>query len=150
MALGFMSCGCVSLIGDQDVEMSFLVKPAGRGPFSGSTNVRLHDDVSQIDSATLVFFTLSRVDAPTGGDLTFIHRVRVEARHDSSETLVAQKIGMPSGERSVPLDIVYEDNLKSLFPDGHTIHIDWNGTADTTGLPPEGVWIKAKVRVHLE
>ena len=67
-----------------------------------------------------------------------------------SNTLVAQKEGMPKGERSVPLDIIYKDNLKPLFPDGHTIRINWDGAATTSGLPAEGVWIRVRLRVHVE
>ena len=144
------SAGCAALAGDQDTEMKFLVRPMGSGAFEGWTEVKLHEDTSQIDRATLDFITLSRLDNSAGADLTFIHFLTVDAGEGSNRTLVAKKYKMPKGERSVPLDVVYRDDLKRFFPDGQTIHVDWSGAADTTNLPAEGVWIDVHVRVHLE
>jgi hypothetical protein len=149
--LSLASGGCASIVGDQDTETKFLVKPGSSGSFFGWSEITIQDDTSSVNSATLDFVTLSRLDDTETGDLTFIQSVDGSAGPDATHTtLIAKKDGMPKGEQSVPLDIVYTDNLKPLFPDGHTIHINWNGVANTAGLPAEGVWIQVKVRVHIE
>jgi hypothetical protein len=153
IAAGMMALsagGCSDIAGDQDAETKFLLKPGGDGNFFGWSEITIDQDANSVDGATLRFVTLERMEGVQPGDLTFIHSVIGEAVNPESRTLLVTKTKMPAGEMTVPLDVVYDDDLRQFFPDGHTIRVEWNGSADTTGLPAEGVWIRVKVRVHIE
>jgi hypothetical protein len=152
-ALGTSACAAVS--GEHEAETKFLVKPSSQATFSGWSEITISQDPASVDGAELMYIRLEARDSDIR-DLTFIKGVTAEATVDGVSTTVARKAPMPPGERIVPLDRVYDGDIRKFFyadpeGDGYTVHIDWSGSVDPTKpIPAEGVWMKVKVAVRIE
>ncbi|WP_437732373.1 hypothetical protein [Sorangium sp. So ce1335] len=153
LALG--ASACASVIGDHEAETKFLVKPTTQSTFSGWSEVSVSQDPNSVDGAKLRFIRLEARDNNVP-DLTFIKNITAEAVVDDVPTVVARKTKMPAGERIVPLDRVYHDDIRKFFYEdpengGYTVHVEWRGEIDLTKkIPPEGVWMKVIVSVSVE
>ncbi|WP_433929779.1 hypothetical protein AB3662_38785 [Sorangium cellulosum] len=153
LALG--ASACASVVGDHEAETKFLVKPTSQSTFSGWSEVSVSQDPNSVDGAKLRFIRLEARDNNVP-DLTFIKSITASAVVDDVPTVVARKAKMPTGERIVPLDRVYHDDIRKFFykddeNGGYTVHVDWKGEIDLTKtIPPEGVWMKVIVSVSIE
>ncbi|WP_437632261.1 hypothetical protein [Sorangium sp. So ce854] len=153
LALG--ASACASVVGEHEAETKFLVKPTSQSRFAGWSEISISQDPSSVDGARLRFIRLEARDNNVP-DLTFIKNITAEAVVDDVPTVVARKKQMPAGERIVPLDRVYHDDIRKFFYEdpengGHTVHVEWSGEIDLTKkIPPEGVWMKVLVSVSIE
>jgi hypothetical protein len=151
MALAATSCSTIS--GVHETETKFLVQPGGNTIFAGWSEIHVTEDPKSVDSAELLYVRLEAKDTSIP-DLTFIHHITGEAKVDETFTLVAQKTAMPQGERIVPLDLVYDGDLRQFFyPENgeYTIHITWRGeTNPAYPMPAEGIWMTVKVAVRID
>lgn len=154
-ALALASTGCSFITGEYEAETEFLVKPNSATEFSGWSEIDISEDPQSVDSAELMYVNLEAKDTSIR-DLAFILSITGDAKVDETFTRVAEKSPMPPGERIVPLDQVYDGDLRQFFyknpeKDAYTIHITWHGTVDPTyPLPAEGVWIRVRVAVRVE
>jgi hypothetical protein len=151
LALSF-GTGCASIAGEQSAETKFLVKPKADATFFGWSEITVEQEASSVNRATLVAVTVEATEPAEIKDMGFIDNVTGEAVTSTERTVLVQKTSMPPGERVVPLDLVYQDDLRGFFEDGHTIRIEWNGrtSASFTAWPPDGIWIRVNVVVELE
>ncbi|WP_437830239.1 hypothetical protein [Sorangium sp. So ce1153] len=154
-ALALGASACATVAGEHEVETKFLVKPTSQSDFSGWSEVSVSQDPNSVDGAKLMFIRLEARDDNVP-DLTFIKSITAEAVVDDVSTVVARKAPLPTGERIVPLDRVYHDDIRKFFyedeeNDGYTVHVDWHGEIDLTKtIPPEGVWMKVLVGIRIE
>lgn len=148
-ALGALtSAGCVAA-GPREAVTKFLVSPKASGSFWGWSEITVPQDANSVGVTTLQFVRLE-VDEDEADDLTFLQSLLAEAVTDAERVPVAKKEAMPEGETIVPLDILYDGDLRPLFPDGRTIRIEWTGSVDPSVQIPEiGVWISVRVRVNI-
>lgn len=154
LALGSASCSFVS--GEHEAETRFLIKPgSGATSFSGWSEITITEDPSQVTSAELMYVRVEAEDTSVT-DLGFVRSITGDAKVGEQLTRVAEKTPFPRGERIVPLDLVYDGDIKPFFyedPEGEgwTIHVSWKGEVDPTfPLPAEGLWVKVKVAVLIE
>lgn len=141
MAFAVSTSGCLALIsGVHDTEVHFPVERKGSGAtFAGWTEITIDQDVkTSVNSATLVGVTL-RVDLPAGTpDLSFLQSLVGEVTGPSGQkTRIVSLDSFPAGQQIVLMRIDYTGDLRPLFLDSHTIHIDWSGALNTayTGWP---------------
>lgn len=155
LALSLGASACASVVGEHEVETKFLVKPTSQSTFSGWSELSVSEDPNSVDRAELMYIRLEARDSNVP-DLTFIKSISASAVVDGKSTLVAKKAPMPAGERIVPLERVYHDDIRPFFfkddeSGDYTVHVDWEGQADLTEtIPPEGVWMKVLVAVRIE
>lgn len=153
LALAALPCttGCAAVSSEQDADAKFLVAPMGNGSFFGWSEITIDQDPNSVDKATLQAVTVEVMDPPEVTDMTFIQSLLGEVVKDTTRTKGAEKTAMPKGERVVPLDILYKDDLRSLFKD-HTIRLEWTGSTNPsfTGWPAGGIWVRAHMIVHVE
>ncbi len=154
-ALAFSSTACSSFVaGDHEAETKFLLGPNNStGDFFGWSEVTFDSDTSQVDRATIFAATLELMNPGEAGDLTFIKSLKGEAVTPEERTLVVQRASFTPGETLAELDVVYTDDIRPFFPDGHTIRVEWTGQTNPafTGWPAEGgFWIKVKVGIEVE
>lgn len=154
LALGSSACSLVS--GEHEAETRFLVKPgSGATSFSGWSEITITEDPSQVTSAELMYVRIEAEDTSVT-DIGFVRSITGDAKVGDQLTRVAEKSPVPRGERIVPLDLVYDGDIKQFFfedPEGEgwTIHITWKGEVDPTfPLPADGLWVKVKVAVLVE
>ena len=148
-ALG--SAGCASLVGEQSAETKFLVKPKSDSSFWGWSEITVEQDANSVDRATLRAVTVEPMDESTAKDMTFLQDVLGEAVTSTARTKLVEEPTMPPGERLVAMNVVYKDDLRTFFEDGHTIRVEWSGhTNPSYAWPPEGIWIKVRVVVEIE
>lgn len=148
-ALG--SAGCASLVGEQSAETKFLVKPKSDSSFWGWSEITVSEDANSVERATLRAVTVESMDASVAQDMTFLQNVLGEAVTSTARTKLVEEPTMPPGERLVAMNIVYKDDLRSFFEDGHTIRVEWTGqTNPSFAWPAEGIWIKVRVVVEIE
>jgi hypothetical protein len=154
-ALSASGCGVV-YAGDHDATTEFLVKPHTDGTYFGWSEITIQQDASSVKGATLVFARLEIPEDSTAPDLTFIQSIFGELVIKDGETYVerqpaAQKSDMPKDETIVPLDLLYEGDLRKFFPDGHTVRMEWTGTRNpAVEIPEEGYWVDVRVRVNVQ
>ncbi|WP_437588186.1 hypothetical protein [Sorangium sp. So ce1000] len=155
VALSLGASACASVIGEHEVETKFLVKPTSQSTFSGWSELSVSEDPNSVDRAELMYIRLEARDNNVP-DLTFLKRVSAAAVVDGESTVVAKKAPMPAGERIVPLERVYHDDIRHFFykddeSGDYTVHVDWEGEVDRTKtIPAEGVWMKVLVAVRIE
>jgi hypothetical protein len=144
--------GCTAVAGDLDADAKFLVKPKGDATFFGWSEITIEQDATSVEQATLRAVTLEVLEPAEITDLGFLQGVAGEVVTSTERTRAVEKTKMPEGERVVPLDILYEGDLRSFFEDGHTIRIEWAGSTNPsfTAWPTEGIWIRAHIIVHVE
>ncbi|AKT37139.1 hypothetical protein [Chondromyces crocatus] len=154
-ALALASTGCSIISGDHETETRFPVRPGGSTTFAGWSEITITENPHQVSAAELRYVRLEAEDTSVT-DMGFIRNITGDVKVGDQLTRVVQKASMPKGERIVPLDVVYKDDIRQFFyedPEGEgwTIHIDWKGEIDPSyPLPPEGVWVKVKVSVRIE
>ena len=146
--------GCSSVVGDQEVETIFRVKPRTDGSFWGWSEISVDQDPDQVESASIAWVTLHAEDPPHS-DLVFIKTLTGEAVTDEERTPLATKTDFPPGEEEVALDLLYEGDIKGFFKpvdDGHKIRIEWNGATDPafTAWPENGFRIRVIAMIHIE
>jgi len=142
------SGGCAALVGEETIHAYVVVSNGGTGTFWGWTEYHLDSPASPDDKAVLKRVLLR---APDGtNDLTFITSLLAEAVTPEARISVAEGSDFPKDDTMAPLDVLYTDNLRPLFPDGKTIRIEWSGTIDTTYVfPPEGIQVDALIVIEV-
>lgn len=154
-ALALGSAGCSAVSGEHEAETKFPVKPGGDPTFKAWSEITITEDPKSVTSADLMYVRLEAMDSSVE-DLGFIRSIYGQVKVGEQLTPVVEKTSFPRGERIVPLDVIYKDDLREFFyedpeADGYTIHIVWNGEVDTSyPLPADGLWIKVKVAVRIE
>jgi hypothetical protein len=150
--LALASSGCAAIAGEQSAETRFLVAPKGDGTFFGWSEITISEDANSVSRATLRAVTVEPMDPEAASDMTFINSVRGESVTSKERTLVVEQTSMPPGERLVSMKVVYNDDLRGFFEDGHTIRVEWSGQTNTAypSWPAEGIWIKVRVFVEIE
>lgn len=140
------------MVSEVDAEAKFLVAPKSDATFFGWSEITIEEDTSAVERATLQAVTVEVMDPPEITDLSFIQGVVGEVVTSTARTKGVEKSPMPKDERVVPLDIVYGDDLRSFFEDGHTIRIEWTGSTNPafTAWPAEGIWIRVHIIVNVE
>ncbi|EYF02099.1 hypothetical protein [Chondromyces apiculatus] len=154
-ALALASTGCSLISGEHEAETRFPVRPGSATTFNGWSEITLTQNPQQVSSAELMYV---RVEAESEDikDMGFVRSITGDTKVGEQLTRIVQKSPMPAGERIVPLDMVYEGDIRQFFyedPEGEgwTIHVVWNGEVDPTyPLPPDGVWVKVKLAVRVE
>ncbi len=150
--LSLASSGCAAIAGEQSAETKFLVSPKGDGTFWGWSEITIEQDVNSVDKATLRAVTVEPMDAEVASDMTFIQSVLAESVTSTARTKLVEQPSMPPGERLVSMDVVYKDDLRGFFEDGHSIRIEWSGATNPAypSWPAEGIWIKVRIFVEIE
>jgi hypothetical protein len=149
--LAVASMGCASLIGEQAAETKFLVKPKADTTFWGWSEITIEEDVNAVSRATLRAVTVEPMEGSAATDMSFLKTVTSEAVTSKERTKLAEEAAVPAEERLVALDVLYKDDLRPLFEDGHTIRVEWLGQTNPAYVwPEEGVWIKVRVVVEIE
>ena len=144
--------GCNFIAGEHDAKTWFVVDPRADGTFFGWSQITIQQDAREVEGAELMFARLELPEDSQAEDLSFIRNVLAEVVIlDENEkrkkwASVAEKDEFPEGQPSVPLDLVFDGDLREYFPDGHTIRIEWSGQRNPNVKIPEG---GAKVMVHI-
>ena len=148
--LGLGSLGCSSVVSEYDVDADFTVTPKVDGTFFWWNEITLDSDVNSYGAAHLGFVRISTT-APAK-DLTFLDAVLGEAVTSTGRTKLVSKKGMPANEPDVLLDILYEDDIRPFFEDGHKVRVEWTGSTNPNFLawPPDGIKATVKVRLTLD
>ena len=146
--------GCSAVVGDQQIDTIFRVDPNADGKFWGWSEVTIDQDPSSVDGATIGWVTLY-AEEPANADLTFIKTVSGEAVTPEERTLLASKSDFPPEEPEVPLDLVYDGDIRGFFqPDAgeHTIRIEWTGSIDPAfdAWPEEGFKIRVTALIQID
>jgi len=146
------STGCAAIAGEQTAETKFLVTPSGDGTFWGWSEITIEEDANSVSGATLRAVTVEPRDADAASDMTFVKSVLGESVTSTARTKVVEQTSMPPGERLVSMNVVYKDDLRGFFEDGHTIRVEWSGQTnpDYPSWPAEGIWIKVRIFVEIE
>jgi hypothetical protein len=152
---GVCSMGCSVVAGAHDATTEFLVDPRADGTYFGWSEITISQDASTVKGATLQFARLELPDDSPVEDLTFLRNIygEVVIKEVTPELrqAMAKKDQMPEGESIVPLDLLYEGDLRQFFPDGHTIRMEWTGSTNpAVTIPDGGLWINVRVRVNVE
>jgi hypothetical protein len=143
--------GCSFISGQHDAMTEFLVSPQATGAFWGWSEITISQDASSVKGATLQFARLDLPEDSPADDLTFLQNILAEVVTPDQRQPVAKKDQFPEGEPYVPLDLLYDGDLRAFFPDGHTIRIEWTGSMNpAVQIPPEGVWVNVRIRVNVE
>ena len=154
-AAALASTGCSFISGEHEAETRFLVKPNTATSFSGWSEITITEDPGQVSSAELQYVRIE-ADDPGVTDIGFVRSITGDTKVGEQLTRVAEKSPFPQGERIVPLDLVYDGDIRDFFyedpeKEGYTIHIVWKGEVDPTyPIAPEGIWIKVKVAVVID
>lgn len=138
------SCGATS---PDPFEFEFVLHRPASGEFSFQSTIAVDQSVNGVDHATLSSVTLEAV-SPAGTTLDFLELVQADALvHGEHTPLVA--FAATERETSVaPLTILYEKDLRPLFPDGHTIVIAWHGeVAPNVSWPIDGFRIRIRITI---
>ncbi|MBK8941732.1 MAG: hypothetical protein IPM79_30065 [Polyangiaceae bacterium] len=140
--------GCAALAGEETIEAFVVVTKTDSGSFWGWTEYNLDEPADPDQGATLERVLLR---APEGvDDLRFLTSLFAEVVNAESRTLVAQSTSFPANDTMAPLDILYDGDLRPLFPDGKTIRIEWSGTIDLAyEFPPEGIRVDALIVIEI-
>ena len=142
---------CSFVAGQHDATTKFLVSPQANGTFWGWSEITISQDADSVDGATLQFARLELPEDSTAEDLTFMQGVLAEVVTPDERVAVAKKDQFPEGEPYVPLDLLYDGDLRGFFTDGHTVRIEWTGSRNpAVPIPEEGYWVTVRVRVNVE
>lgn len=149
--------GCNFIAGEHDAETWFIVDPRANGTFFGWSQITIQQDAREVEDAELMFARLELPEDSPAEDLTFIQNVLAEvvilddAEQRVEAEVVAKKDEMPKGQPSVPLDLVFDGDLRHFFPDGHTIRIEWTGQRNPeVEIPEGGLKVLVSIRVKVE
>lgn len=149
--------GCNFIAGEHDAETWFIVDPRADGTFFGWSTITIQQDAREVEDAELVFARLELPEGSEAEDLSFIRNVLAEVviLDDDGKRKewapVAEKDDFPKGQPSVPLDLVFEGDLRHYFPDGHTIRIEWSGERNPeVEIPEGGAKVMVNIRVKVE
>ncbi|MBK8253463.1 MAG: hypothetical protein IPK82_12450 [Polyangiaceae bacterium] len=150
-ALSLTVTGCSFLAGEHDATTTFLVSPQANGSYWGWSEITIPQDADSVDGATLQFARLELPEDSKAPDLTFLQNILAEVVVPDQRVSVAKKDQFPPEEVVVPLDLLYEGDLREFFPDGRTIRIEWTGQRNpAVEIPPEGYWVDVRVRIKVE
>jgi hypothetical protein len=144
--------GCLALVkGVQNASLTFPLEQKPNGTFWAWNEITIDQDISGVESATLVSVTL-KITAPAGRNFGFLSSLKGEVVSDSGRTLVATMGDVPPEEEALVLDLHYKDDLRPLFKDDHTIRIEWTGTTNpaVTDWPVGGYTVEANVQIYVE
>ncbi|NUP05864.1 MAG: hypothetical protein HOW73_07385 [Polyangiaceae bacterium] len=146
MAAG--AAGCAALAGEETIEAFVVVNHTDSGSFWGWTEYELDEPADEDQGATLERVLLR---APDGvGDLRFITSLLAEVVTPEARTPVAQGSDFPQNDTMAPLEVLFDGNLRPLFPDGKKIRIEWSGTIDTAYVfPAEGIRVDALIVIEV-
>jgi hypothetical protein len=149
--LALSSIGCASIVGEQTAETKFLVKPQSDSTFWGWSEITVEQDANSVDRATLNAVSVEPMEGSPAEDMTFLQNVLGEAVTSTARTKLVEETSMPPGEHLVSVDVVYKDDLRGFFEDGHTIRVEWSGNTNPSYVwPDEGIWIRVRVFVEIE
>lgn len=142
------TAGCAALAGEETIEAFVVVQKTDSGSFWGWTEYNLDEPADPDQGATLERVLLR---APDGvNDLRFLTSLYAEIVNAETRTLVAQATSFPANDTMAPLDVLYDGDLRPLFPDGKTIRIEWTGTIDMTyEFPAEGIRVDALIVIEV-
>lgn len=152
LTLAAANLGCASIAGVQATDADFLVKPLGDGTFSGWTDITIEQDVDSASSGTLTAVTLN-TETPDGyPDLNYMGALAGAADVNGATTPLVSQDSFPVNQTYVIMNVLYHDDLRQFFPDGHTIRIDWTGRTNPsfTAWPTDGFWVHAKINVDIQ
>lgn len=144
--LGTTSSGCASILGEEDLDAYFKLKPDKQGGFFGWSEITITGADPNEDDAILKQVLLETLD---GDDLTFITDVVAEAVKGEERTVLATGSDFPAGETIAPLELQHDGGVAEFF-DGDTIRIEWTGQADPAyPYPTDGMRINVIVKVEV-
>jgi hypothetical protein len=148
--LGF-AAGCASILGEQQLDTYFILKPNSSGGFQGWTEINLGTTAGPDDSATIKRVSMT---APMGvNDLTFVKNILGEGVNPDTQARVpfVRGVNFPKDDTIGIFEILYTGNVRPFFRDGTTIRLEWSGAIDTTGLtlPAEGARVDVLVTVDV-
>lgn len=143
--------GCALVSGSHDATTEFLVDPKFDGTFWGWSEITISQDANSVSGAKLQFARLDLPEDSPADDLTFLQNVLAEVVTPDQRVPVAKKEQFPEGEPYVPLELLYDGDLRGFFPDGHTIRIEWTGSRNpAVEIPEGGLWVNVRIRVNVE
>lgn len=144
--LGIVSTGCASILGKEDLDAYFKLKPGKDGDFFGWSEITITGADPAEDDAILKQVLLETIDSD---DLTFITDVVAEAVKGEERTVLATGSDFPAGETIAPLELQHDGGVAEFF-DGDTIRIEWTGQADPAyPYPTDGMRINVIVKVEV-
>lgn len=143
--------GCASILGEEDVDAYFKLRPDAEGNFFGWSEITISGADPAEDDAELLQALLEAVDGAS--DLTFIQSLVAEAVTPELRTPLAEGSDFPPGESIVPLDLVHRGGIAQFFTDAgdgdSKIRIEWTGKADPSHTYPEDGY-RVNVRIKVE
>lgn len=146
------SSGCAAVIGEEDVDAYFKLKPDSDGNFFGWSEIMISGADPAEDDAEILQALLEAVDGTT--DLSFIQSIVAEAVTPEARTALAEGGDFPGGESIVPLDLVHQGGIAQFFTDAgdgdSKIRIEWTGKADPTlTYPADGYRVNVRIKVEV-
>lgn len=147
------SFGCADLAsGKHEQEARFTVGPAGDKSYAGWSEITISEDVNSAGRSTVFAATMELEDPTAATDMTFIQDILGEAVTADKRELMVTKSPVPPNTVPVPFDIIYKDDIRPLFRDGHTIRIEWAGQTNPsyTAWPQDGIGVRVKIGVEIE
>jgi hypothetical protein len=143
--------GCASILGEEDVDAYFVLRPDAQGNFFGWSEITIGGADPAEDDAILLQALLEAVDGAT--DLTFIQHIVAEAVTPEDRTPLAEGREFPAGESIVPLDLLHRGGIAQFFTAAgggdSKIRIEWTGKADPSRTYPEGGY-RVNVRIKVD
>jgi hypothetical protein len=150
-ALAMTSSGCLAIFGGvQNSDLTFPLDRKADGSFFAWNEITVDQDISSINSATLLAVTL-QIAAPAGASFDFLTSLKGETVTPTGRTTVATLDNIASGQQLVEMKIVYAGDLHPLFKDERTIRIEWTGATNPSFTWPAGGFsVKATVQIDVE
>jgi hypothetical protein len=142
--------GCDGITtGVKEADAQFTVLPVpGSFTYYAWTEITIQQDAQSVNRATLNALTLETISPADTPNLTYLQSVSGAIKSGDEEIPAAQITSFPEEESAVTADILYKDDLRPFFADGHTIHIDWQGNVNPSyPIPAEGIVVGAHVFV---
>jgi hypothetical protein len=140
VAVALTAGGCASVLGEEDVDAYFKLKPDANGDFYGWSEITISGADPEEDDAIILGASLKAEGSAE--DLTFIESIIAEAVTPEARTVLAEGRDFPAGESIVPLDVVHEGGIAQFFTateDGENkIRIEWTGKANPAATYPDG------------
>lgn len=146
------SSGCAAVVGEEDVDAYFKLKPDAEGNFFGWSEITISGADPAEDDAEILQALLEAVDGTT--DLTFIQSIVAEAVTPEARTPLAEGGDFPGGESIVPLELVHRGGIAQFFTDAgdgdSKIRIEWTGKADPAlTYPADGYRVNVRIKVEV-
>lgn len=146
------SAGCAAVVGEEDVDAYFKLKPDSEGNFFGWSEITISGADPAEDDAEILQALLEAVDGAT--DLTFIQSIVAEAVTPEARTPLAEGGDFPGGESIVPLDLVHRGGIAQFFTDAgdgdSKIRIEWTGKANPAlTYPEDGYRVNVRIKVEV-